>query len=32
MQILKYKTKYEESQRNLEEKQKQIKNLKDHIS
>lgn len=32
IQILKYKTKYEESERNIEEKQKQIKGFKDQIS
>lgn len=32
MEIVKYKTKYEESERNGEDKQKQIKALKDQIS
>lgn len=32
MEILKYKTKYEDSERNVEDKQKQIKGLKDQIS
>ncbi len=32
LEILKYKTKFEESERNIEEKGKQIKGLKDQIT